>query len=222
MKTNFKSLALIGVFGGIICMLSNWILFMGSPDVMANPDPSWIEFSSIRYALSEILIVVGTAGCLGGFISMYMMVKDTCGKGMQRFAAVGAIGIVGTAMAHSNFGCVEPLIYKVLMQNDISTNVYLQIDEMISSHFGLADVVVVFASVTQAIIAIYLVLSGKAKKWMLLYNIIVTFAIGFVIKAILNNAVGNVLLCGAKSFGEAAMYLIPYRYWKNKLLLDLT
>lgn len=199
-------------------MLSNWIIFWGSPDVMANPVPYWASTASIRYAASEVLIVLGMAGCLGGYISMFMVVKSTSTKTAQGFALFGSIGIVGTAMAHGNFGCIEPLIYKVLIQNGIPNDVYLQIDEMISSHFGLADVLIVLASISQAIIAIYLILSKKItqKKSMLLCNMIATFAIAFLINTVIGNSFSGTLLSGSKNLGDALMYLIPYTYWKNQ------
>lgn len=217
MKTNFKKLGLFGIIGGIIYVIANALVYFGTGDIFANPDPFWLKMSSVRIALSEVLIIFGSAGYLCGFISLYAMVKENCDKFMQCLTAYGAIAVVGTALGHGNFGCIEPLVYKILIANGVAESVYVQIDEIISSHFGMADVLIALSSIVMAVVTIILVLSKKAKvsRWMCLCNMIFTFAVGMILANILKNTFGYSLLGCAKSMGETLMYVVPFLYWKK-------
>ena len=84
MKTNFKKLGLFGIIGGIIYVIANALVYFGTGDIFANPDPFWLKMSSVRIALSEVLIIFGSAGYLCGFISLYAMVKENCDKFFYR------------------------------------------------------------------------------------------------------------------------------------------
>lgn len=218
MKTNFVKLSVLGIIGGVLCVLSNVALYAGTQDIFANPDPFWLQFNTVRVAASEVLILFGCAGLLCGFISMYAMVKENCGKGLQILAACGVVAVVGTTLGHGNFGCIEPLVYNVLCNNGISETVYAQVDEIISSHFGLADVLIAFSSILQAVVVIILVVSKKAgvSRWMCLCNMIFTFALALILSKALNNSFGYSLLGCSKSIGETVMFTVPYLYWKKR------
>lgn len=216
MKINNKKLALGGIIGGILYMLANLLLHMSAGMTGDNPDPGWASMAAILSGISELLAVLGSVGFLMGFLSLYHMVSDTCGSKMRRQSVVPAIGVVGMALFHGNVNCIEPLIYKVLVQNGITAEVYTSMDAAISSSFAPVDLLILVAFYIQLIVLIYGVFSGKfgVKKWLIIFNPIVGLVLGVVLGMVLPGAV-NGLSYGMRSLGEGLMYLIPYTYWKS-------
>ncbi len=215
MKNNRK-LALGGVIGGCLYALSTILLHWGGAMTGENPDPGWLTMGSMRCGSAELLALFGSVGLLAGFVSLYRMVKDSCGKKMTTLAMIPAAGVVGMALFHGNVNCIEPLLYPILEKGN-SSSLYPAIDAAVSSSFAPVDLIILLTFYLQLIPLIYGVFSGRfgVKKGLIAFNPVIGLILGLALDAILP-CPAKAISYGMRNLGEGLIYLIPLAYWKAK------
>ena len=92
-ERNNRNLAVGGIIGGVLMMLANIMIHMGTTG--ETPDPGWIDMPGMLPGITEILAVLAAAGLLAGWISFYRMVKDSCGSKMQKWPWFRLLGLWG-------------------------------------------------------------------------------------------------------------------------------
>jgi len=91
-ERNNRNLAVGGIIGGVLMMLANIIIHMGTTG--KTPDPGWIDMPGMLPGITEILAVLAAAGLLAGWVSLYRMVRESCGSKMQKLAIAPTVGVV--------------------------------------------------------------------------------------------------------------------------------
>ena len=212
-ERNNRNLAVGGIIGGVLMMLANIIIHMGTTG--KTPDPGWIDMPGMLPGITEILAVLAAAGLLAGWVSLYRMVRESCGSKMQKLAIAPTVGVVGMSLFHGNINCIEPLVYKTLALSG-SESMFPAMDAAISGSFAPVDLLILAAFYLQLIILIYGVFSGKlgVKKWLILLNPVCGLIVGIVLGAVLPGSLSGIPM-GMRNLGEGLMYLIPYAYWQN-------
>ena len=215
MEKNKRKFAVAGIIGGILYFIASALVHVGTGMTGENPDPGWLNISNVFSGLSELLALAGSVCILLGFISMYKMAEETLGKTMRNLVAVSAVGIVGMALFHGNINCIEPIIYRTLVENRAET-IYSAMDGAISGSFALVDLIILVTFYLQLIPMIYGILSGKfgVKKWLIIFNPVVGLIIGIIFGNILP-APANGIAMGMRNLGEGLIYIIPALYWKK-------
>ena len=74
-ERNNRNLAVGGIIGGVLMMLANIIIHMGTTG--KTPDPGWIDMPGMLPGITEILAVLAAAGLLAGWVSLYRMVRES-------------------------------------------------------------------------------------------------------------------------------------------------
>lgn len=215
MKNN-KKLALGGMIGGCLYALSSILLHWGGAITGENPDPGWLTMGAMRYGVAELLALLGSVGLLAGFISLYRMVKESCGEKMTRLAQIPVVGVVGMALFHGNVSCIEPLLYPILAKGS-AVSLYPAVDAAISGSFAPVDLIILGTFYLQLIPLIYGIFSGRfgVKKGLIIINPILGLILGFVLGAILPSPI-KAISFSLRNLGEGFMYGIPLAYWKAK------
>jgi len=215
MKNN-KKLAMGGVIGGCLYALSSILIHWGGAITGENPDPGWLTMDAMRCGTAELLALLGSVGLLAGFISLYRMVKESCGKKMTRLSLIPVVGVVGMALFHGNVSCIEPLLYPILAKGS-ADSLYPDVDAAISGSFAPADLIILVTFYLQLIPLFYGVFSGRfgVKKGLIILNPILGLILGLVLGAILPSPI-KAISFGLRNLGEGLMYLIPLAYWKVK------
>lgn len=216
MKFNGKTLTVCGVIGGIVLMIANATVHIGSGMTGENPDTGWAAMLSVLCGISELLALIGALGLFMGCIGTHLAVRETCGTKMQTVSLIPVIGIVGIPLFHGNINCIEPLIYQVLSRHG-STDIYADMDAVISRSLAPVDLLILAAFYMQLIVLIYGTLSGRfrAPKWLIIRNPIVFLILGVVLSGMLPASVSGIAP-GMRNLGEGLMYLMPLTYWKKK------
>ena len=215
MEKNKRKFAVAGIIGGILYFIASALVHVGTGMTGENPDPGWLNISNVFSGLSELLALAGSVCILLGFISMYKMAEETLGKTMRNLVAVSAVGIVGMALFHGNINCIEPIIYRTLVENRAET-IYSAMDGAISGSFALVDLIILVTFYLQIIPMIYGILSGKfgVKKWLIIFNPVVGLIIGIIFGNILPTPANGIAM-GMRNLGEGLIYIIPALYWKK-------
>ena len=215
MEKNKRKFAVAGIIGGILYFIASALVHVGTGMTGENPDPGWLNISNVFSGLSELLALAGSVCILLGFISMYKMAEETLGKTMRNLIAVSAVGIVGMALFHGNINCIEPIIYRTLVENRAET-IYSAMDGAISGSFALVDLIILVTFYLQIIPMIYGILSGKfgVKKWLIIFNPVVGLIIGIIFGNILPTPANGIAM-GMRNLGEGLIYIIPALYWKK-------
>ncbi len=216
METNNRKFAVAGIIGGVLYFIASALVHVGSGMTGENPDPGWLNISSLSSGLSELLALAGSVCILHGFISMYKMAEKTIGNVMRKLVAVSAVGVVGMTLFHGNINCIEPIIYRTLAENGAEA-VYPLMDGAISGSFALVDLIILVTFYLQIIPVIYGVLSGKfgVKKWFIIFNPVVGLIIGIILGNILPAPVNGIAM-GMRNLGEGLIYIIPAMYWNKE------
>ena len=215
MKNN-KKLALGGMIGGCLYALSSILLHWGGAITGENPDPGWLTMGAMRYGVAELLALLGSVGLLAGFISLYRMVKESCGEKMTRLALIPVVGVVGMALFHGNVSCIDPLIYPILAEGS-AVSLYPAVDAAISGSFAPVDLTILVTFYLQLIPLFYGVFSGRfgVKKGLIIFNPILGLVLGLMFGAVLPSPI-KAISFGLRNLGEGLMYGIPLAYWKEK------
>lgn len=215
MKSN-KKLALGGVIGGCLYALSTILLHWGGTMTGENPDPGWLTMGAMRCGVAELLALLGSVGLMAGFVSLYRMVKESCGEKMTRLTLIPVAGVVGMALFHGNVNCIEPLLYPILEKGN-AASLYPAVDAAISGSFAPVDLIILVTFYLQLIPLIYGVFSGRfgVKKRLVVFNPIIGLVLGLVLGAVLPSPI-KAIFYGLRNLGEGLMYLIPLAYWKAK------
>lgn len=107
MKCNGKTLTVCGVIGGIVLMIANATVHIGSGMTGENPDTGWAAMPFVLCGISELLALIGALGLFMGCIGTHLAVRETCGTKMQTVSLIPVIGIVGIPLFHGNINCIE-------------------------------------------------------------------------------------------------------------------
>lgn len=215
MKNN-KKLAMGGVIGGCLYALSSILIHWGGAITGENPDPGWLAMGAKRCGAAELLALLGSVGLLAGFISLFRMVKESCGKKMTGLALIPAVGVVGLALFHGNVSCIEPLLYPILVKGNAAA-LYPAVDAAISGSFAPVDLIILVTFYLQLVPLIYGVFSRRfgVKKGLIVFNPILGLFLGLMFGALLPSPI-KAISFGLRNLGEGLMYLIPLAYWRAK------
>lgn len=214
-----RRLAVCGMAGGILYMISDLFLFLsrelngGIPDAAWNP--AWRGMGEWRFAASAWIALLGTGLLLCGFVSLYEMVRETCGKFWRLFTLCGAAGVCGVLLAHTQIGILPPLLYKAIMHQGLSYETFKLVRESISAYLLPVSVLIILLFYTQLAVILYGVLGGKfgLRRRVLLYMAGITLASAAIPALALSLFGIRGGIGGGESLFEGMMYLIPFWYW---------
>lgn len=212
-----RRLAACGILGGVLYMVSDLFLFL-SPNLSGSvPDAAWTGMGAWRFAASVWIALPGSGLLLCGFVSLYNMVRETCGKFWRRLTLCGAAGVAGVLLAHTQIGVLPPLLYKAMARQGLSDEQFKLVHEGLSAYLSPMTVLIIVLFYTQLAVILYVVLSGRfgLRRRILLYMFGVTLAVTASLALTLSLfGIRGGIGCGESLF-EGMMYLIPFWYWKT-------
>lgn len=212
-----RRLAVCGMLGGILYMVSDFFLFLSRELNRELPDAAWSSMGEWRFAVSVWIALLGSGLLLCGFISLYEMVRETCGKFWRCFTLCGAPGVCGVLLAHTQIGVLPPLLYKAMARQGLSDEMFKLVQEGISAYLSPVTALIILLFYTQLAVILYGVLSGRfgLRRRVLLYIPGITLAATAVLALSLSLFGIRGGIGGGESFFEGMLYLIPFWYWKT-------
>ena len=216
-----RRLAVCGMLGGILYMISDLFIFLSRELIGVVPDaawsPAWGGMGEWRFAVSAWIALLGSGLLFCGFVSLYEMVRETCGKLWRLFTLCGAAGVGGVLLAHTQIGVLPPLLYKAMARQGLSAEASRQTYENISAYLSPVSVLIILLFYTQLAVIIYGVLSGRfgLRRRVLLYMTGVTLVVTAVLALSLSLFGIRGGVGGGESLFEGMMYLIPFWYWNT-------
>lgn len=209
------TLALAGIVGGLAYALSDDLIFLGANPLGPTPDPAWAQMPMWRFVGSTWVALFATAllGC--GYLSLYRMVRETCGSAIRRLTLVGAVGLGGVLLAHFNIGVLAPLVYKAMMASGASEASFVQVEAMLSAALRPLNALIVVFLYTQLVVLVYGVVSWRfgLRRPVLLVVLGMTLILALA-RLVLFRLFGVTGSTGAtESILEGMMYFVPLAYW---------
>lgn len=212
----YKRHAFIGFVGAIVFMIGDWFLFL-YPGRQINriADPVLQQMPLWRFIVSAWCGCVGMACMLFGFNSLYKLVAEFAGRKMKTFAAFGAIGAAGTALAHFNEGSLIPLIYKACYRMTSMENLE-QICHSVRVWTVPIDIALIAFIYVQWIALYYLVLTRKVPlaRVRLLIPVITLIIAGIFTTAFDGTMVAG-FFAAFESLSEGMVYLLGMIVWDH-------
>lgn len=210
-------LALAGICGGVLYAISDDLLFLGAHLPGMLPDPAWAGMPVWRFVASAWIALFATTLLICGFVSLYHMVRETCGTFIQRCTLYSLVGFGGVLLTHFNIGVLLPLVYKAMLASGLPEASFAPVGTLLSSWLGPLNMVTIIFLYLQLGVLAYGVLG-----WRFGLNrriLLVVFALPLIITVLKLVAFGSLgisgCLGGTESLFEGALYIIPLAYWSG-------
>lgn len=203
-------LAVIGIFGGLLCAAADLLLDIKGSDnkkigKMGIIDSKWTDMAHWRFVWSGILAMFAVPMYSCGFIALMMKLSEVNKVLATVLSVVFLCGAMGGFMIHI-FLCLQPTIYRLIMGKkdpELAEKVISSIFRQIYvPFFTLYSMLVIVPSI--AVMA--LIISGtlQAPMWCLILNPMVMQIIGFIFRATKLDIFIDAPSCCAASLGLAS------------------
>ena len=209
-----KTLAIIGIMGGLLCATADLLLDIKGPNnkkigKAGMIESAWMNMAHWRFVWSDILAMFAVPMYSCGFISLMLVLA----KEHQTLATILTViflcGSMGGFMIHT-FLCLQPTIYKRIMEKEdlalaqkVITSIFKQIYVPFFTLYAM--LVIIPAIVVMVLIAIGML---DAPLWCMLLNPLVIQIIGLLFRATKLDIFIDAPSCCAASLGLATYGII--------------
>ncbi|WP_026523922.1 DUF6796 family protein [Butyrivibrio sp. MB2005] len=202
-------LAIIGIFGGVLCATADLFLDLKGPDnrklgKMGVIDSAWERMAHFRFVLSGILAMFAVPMYSCGFISL-MQLDGNYAISAMILRIIFLCGAMGGFMIHI-FLCLQPTIYQIIMKKndqelaeEVINSIFRQI---YVPFFTLYTMLVIIPAI--AVMAFIIKGVLPLPLWCVLFNPVVFQIIGFILRATKLKIFIDAPSCCAASLGLAA------------------
>ncbi|NLG02718.1 MAG: hypothetical protein GX567_02590 [Clostridia bacterium] len=182
-------LAMIGIFGGLLCATADCLLDLKGADnkklgKMGIMDSKWETMAHFRFVWSDILAMFAVPMYTCGFIALMLQLKKVNEKLAIGLTIIFLCGAMGGFMIHS-FLCLIPTIYQKIMKRDdfelaedIINTLFRQIYVPFYTLYAMLVII-------PAIVVIVLIINGTIALplWCIICNPVVFQIIGLLLRA---------------------------------------
>ncbi|MDO5574615.1 MAG: hypothetical protein Q4G60_11635 [bacterium] len=184
-----KILAIIGIFGGLLCAAADCLLDLKGADnrklgKMGIMDSKWETMAHFRFVWSDILAMFAVPMYTCGFVALMLQLRKVNEKLALGLTIIFLCGAMGGFMIHS-FLCLIPTIYQKIIKKDnfeLAEDVITTIFRQIYVPFYTLYVMLV---VIPAIVIMILIINGTLALplWCIICNPVVFQIIGLLLRA---------------------------------------
>ncbi|SFQ49509.1 hypothetical protein SAMN02910358_02456 [Lachnospiraceae bacterium XBB1006] len=209
-----KTLAIIGIIGGLLCAVADLLLDMkGSNNKkigkMGMIESEWKNMAHWRFVWSDILAMFAVPMYSCGFLSLMMVLEKDAKIPALVLSIIFLCGAMGGFMIHT-FLCIQPTIYQRIMEREdlmLAQKVIASIFKQIYVPFFTLYTLLV---IIPAIAAMVMIAMGmfKVPLWCMLLNPVVIQIIGLLFRATKLDCFVDAPSCCAASLGLASYGVI--------------
>ncbi|MBE5906949.1 MAG: hypothetical protein E7277_09265 [Lachnospiraceae bacterium] len=205
-----KTLAIIGIIGGLLCAVADLLLDIKGP---ANKkigkagmiESAWMNMAHWRFVWSDILAMFAVPMYSCGFISLMMILAKKNQTPATILTVVFLCGAMGGFMIHT-FLCLQPTIYQRIMEKEdpalaqkVITSIFKQIYVPFFTLYSM--LVIIPAIAVMVLIALGML---RAPLWCMILNPLVIQIFGLLFRATKLEIFIDAPSCCAASLGLAA------------------
>ena len=205
-------LAIIGIFGGLICAIADLFLDLKGPKnkkygKLKVIDSMWEEMPHYRFVVSTILAMFAVPMYCCGVLALSNLMLDNAPVFATAFRTIAIIGAMGGFMIHT-FLNLCPTIYQIIKRDEngsfeLAENVINAIFKQIYVPFFTLYTMLV---IIPAVMMMFAIISGivVAPLWCVVFNPVVFQLVGILLRATGLECFIDAPSCCAASLGLAS------------------
>ena len=216
----YEKYSLMGFFGGVVLLISKLVAtHMINYDLESMVQEQWINTPYWRFIISTLLGCAAIAFFLLGFYSLHMMIEDTIESKIVEIIATAAIfGIASVGVLNFISQCVLPIAFKAAIESGVAIDSATAMIEKMAENLEIVEIILTLFCDIEGVIAIYLVVSGKARLplWAALLNpfvlnILIEIAVKFT-----HHPYSGTVFASLEGLGEGLTYMVTYMYFRKR------